>query len=125
MHVSTARAADTGGARGRVRSDENAMTAARSLDTAETGETITVGRILFDTLRSHCSQRGVREGARVRIRAGDAERLELETAGGRAVPCERRYARFIQVTTGQSTPLAAERAAEASGGERGDDGTGA
>ncbi len=83
------------------------MTAARSLDTAETGETITVRRILFDTLRSHCSERGVREGGRLRIRAGDGERLQLETAAGRAVTCERRYARFIQVTT--SAPPQARR----------------
>ncbi len=97
----------------------------RSLESVAAGETVTVRRILFDALRSHCSARGVREGARLRIRSGDRERLQLETAAGEAVPCERRYARFIQVTTGQSTPLAAERAAEASGGERGDDGTGA
>ncbi len=97
------------------------MTAARSLATTETGETVTVRRILFDTLRSHCSERGVREGARLRVRAGDAERVELETAGGRAVPCERRYARFIQVAT---SPGLREPGGTASGGESGDDGAG-
>ncbi len=95
---------------------------ARSLDGAEAGETVTVRRILFDTLRSHCSEWGVREGARVRVRAGDAERLQLETVGGRAVPCERRYARFIQVASappGGGDPVDVRR------GESGDDGAGA
>ncbi len=98
------------------------MTAARSLDTAQAGELVMVRRILFDTLRSHCSERGVREGARLRVRAGDAGRVELETTGGRAVPCERRYARFIQVA---SAPVVSGDMVEVTGGESGDDGAGA
>jgi len=90
---------------------------ARSLDSIEAGETITVRRILFETLRSHCSDQGVREGARLRIRGGDGDRLQLETAGGRAVPCERRYARFIQVARARN---AGSQAPDAIGGENGD-----
>ncbi len=95
------------------------MGATRSLDTAEAGEMITVRRILFDTLRSHCSARGVHEGARVRVGPGDAQRVQLQTAGGRAVPCERRYARFIQVTSvaaGESPTPAAAGEEDADGG---------
>ncbi len=71
----------------------------RSLENVGAGETVTVRRILFDTLRSHCRERGIDEGSLLSGRAADASRVVVETAAGRAVPCERRYARFIQITS--------------------------
>jgi len=71
----------------------------RSLENVGTGEAVTVRRILFDALRSHCHERGIDEGALLSGRAADASRVIVETAAGRTVPCERRYARFIQVMT--------------------------
>ncbi len=71
----------------------------RSLESVAAGETVTVRRILFDSLRSHCRERGIAEGAQLSGRAADAGQVIVETSAGRAVPCERRYARFIQVTT--------------------------
>ncbi len=96
------------------------MEATRSLDTAEAGETITVRRILFDGLRSHCLARGVHEGARLRVGLRDAQRVQLQMAGGRAVPCERQYARFIQVA---SAAAEESRANAAAGREDADGGT--
>ncbi len=58
-----------------------------------------VRRILFDTLRSHCHERGIDEGSLLSARAGDDAQVVVETSAGRPVPCERRYARFIQVTS--------------------------
>ncbi len=69
----------------------------RSLENVGAGETVTVRRILFDTLRSHCRELGIDEGSLVSGRAADASQVIVETAEGRAVPCERRFARFIQV----------------------------
>lgn len=97
------------------------MEATRSLDTAEAGETLTVRRILFDALRSHCSARGVHEGARLTVGPGDGERLQLRPVGGPPVPCERRYARFIQVASvvaSRALPLAAMRGEDGDGGAR-------
>ncbi len=71
----------------------------RSLENVGAGETVKVRRILFDTLRSHCRERGIEEGSLLSGRAGDAGQVVVETSGGRAVPCERRFARFIQVTS--------------------------
>lgn len=71
----------------------------RSLEKVGAGETVTVRRILFDALRVHCHERGIDEGSLLSGRAGDAGRVIVETSSGRAVPCERRYARFIQVTS--------------------------
>ncbi len=71
----------------------------RSLENVGAGEEVTVRRILFDTLRSHCRERGIEEGSHVSGRAADARQVIVETSGGQAVPCERRYARFIQVTS--------------------------
>ncbi len=70
---------------------------ARSLDHVAAGDTITVERILFDGVRGRCREHGVSEGARLSCRATDAERIVVETESGRAVPCERSLARFIEV----------------------------
>ncbi len=75
------------------------MEPARSLESLAAGEIATIRRILFDGLRSHCAERGLREGERVSGATGDAEAVVVQTAAG-AIPCERRYARFIQVTSG-------------------------
>ncbi len=71
----------------------------RSLENVVAGESVTVRRILFDALRSHCREQGIEEGSHLSGRAGDAGRVVVQTAAGREVPCERRYARFIQVTS--------------------------
>ena len=71
----------------------------RSLENVGAGETVTVRRILFDALRSHCRERGIEEGSLLSGRAADAGQVIVETPEGRAVPCERRFARFIQVTS--------------------------
>ena len=76
----------------------------RSLDSLAQGEAATVARILFDSLRSHCAERGIREGERVIGAASDPESVLVDTPSG-AVPCERRYARFVQVTAGNEYPV--------------------
>lgn len=75
------------------------MTADRSLDSLASGEIATIEQILFDALRQYCADRGIREGTRVNGATGDAECVVVETSDG-PIPCERRYARFIQVASG-------------------------
>ena len=70
----------------------------RSLASAGAGERVTVLRILFDSLRWHCAERGVAEGSQVRWQSQSAGVLEVEASSGRVVACESRFARFIQVT---------------------------
>ncbi len=69
----------------------------RSLDHVAAGDTVTVERILFDGVRGRCREHGVAEGARLSCRTADAEQIVVETETGRAVPCERSLARFIEV----------------------------
>lgn len=76
------------------------MSFARSLESLGEGEVATVERILFESLRSHCAQRGIREGQRVSGAAGEPGASVLVATTSGAVPCERRYARFVQVTAG-------------------------
>ena len=61
------------------------------------GERTRIERILFDVLREHCAQRGLHEGDAVRG-ASDGNALVLvQLPDGRRVPCERDWARFVQV----------------------------
>ena len=69
-----------------------------SLDLIAPGDTVTVDRILFDAIRGRCREQGVAEGTRLSCRTADRDRVVVETADGRAVPCERSLARFIAVT---------------------------
>jgi hypothetical protein len=61
------------------------------------GDSATVGAILFDALRPLCRDLGIDEGASVRLRAGTAGVLVLDTADGRTVSISREWARFIQL----------------------------
>jgi hypothetical protein len=61
------------------------------------GERIRVERILFETLRQHCSGRGVREGDVLTGGAAASRLVLLRTAAGRVVPCERDWARFVAI----------------------------
>ena len=85
----------------------------RSLENLAQGEVATVAQILFDSLRSHCAQRGIREGARVSGGTGSAESVLVETTSG-TVPCERRYARFVQVTAGSEEAVEGAHGADTS-----------
>jgi hypothetical protein len=71
----------------------------RSLAATRTGDVVLIKRILFGTLRSLCTDLGVREGDVVHCRAGSASHLLLDTPTGRTVPLDREWARFIQVST--------------------------
>ncbi|HEX7119446.1 MAG TPA: hypothetical protein VF212_11700 [Longimicrobiales bacterium] len=77
----------------------------RSLAATRTGDVVLIRRILFGTLRALCTDLGVREGDVVHCRAGTASHLLLDTVGGRTVPLDRDWARFIQVSaaTGYET----------------------
>ena len=58
----------------------------RSLAATRTGDVVLIKRILFGTLRSLCTDLGVREGDVVHCRAGSASHLLLDTPTGRTVP---------------------------------------
>ncbi len=77
-----------------------------SLDRVAAGDTVTVQRILFDGIRSRCRAVGVDEGTRLSCRTADRERVVIETEAGRAVPCERSLARFIEVARAEVRPRA-------------------
>ncbi len=83
---------------------------ARSLDSLHRGEIACVDHILFDAVRNHCAERGIREGARVSGASVDGENVLVETASG-PVPCERRYARFVQVRPAEN-PLGGAHGAD-------------
>lgn len=68
-----------------------------SLAATKTGDFVEIRRILFNTLRTHCSDLDIREGDVVRCRADTPSQLMLETRSGRTVALQRDYARFIQV----------------------------
>lgn len=68
-----------------------------SLAAARAGDSVVIRRILFSTLRSLCSELGIREGDMVHCRAGTSSHLLLRTGAGRTIPLERDWARFIQV----------------------------
>ena len=90
-----------------------------SLAELRPGERIRIEQILFEALREHCLRRGLHEGDAVsrvpELHEGDAVsrvpekrnagggardsggEVLLRTADGRLVPCERDWARFVQV----------------------------
>lgn len=74
-----------------------------SLAAASAGDSIVIRRILFSTLRSLCSELGIREGDVVQCRAGTSSHLLLRTGAGRTIPLERDWARFIQVVPAPAT----------------------
>ncbi len=86
----------------------------RTLESLAQGEVATIRQILFDGLRSHCAERGLREGQRVSAVAADVDSVVVDTASG-AIPCERRYARFIQVTPGSADPVEESDGADTAG----------
>jgi hypothetical protein len=69
----------------------------QSLAATQTGDVVVIQRILFEGLRSRCSELDIYEGDTVRCRAGTNSQLMLETQRGRTVALERDWARFIQV----------------------------
>ena len=74
-----------------------------SLAATKTGDLVQIRRILFNTLRTHCSALDIREGDVVRCRADSPSQLMLETRSGRTVALQRDYARFIQVADSRRT----------------------
>ncbi len=69
----------------------------QSLAATQTGDVVVIQRILFEGLRSRCSELDIYEGDTVRCRAGTNSQLMLDTQRGRTVALERDWARFIQV----------------------------
>lgn len=69
----------------------------QSLAATMTGDVVLIQRILFQALRTRCSELDIFEGDTVRCRAGTASQFMLETQRGRTVALERDWARFIQV----------------------------
>lgn len=53
--------------------------------------------ILFDGIRELCRDAGIAVGERIRCRSNDGPQLLLETAEGRLVSLDQRWARFVQV----------------------------
>ncbi len=74
-----------------------------SLAQIAAGETVTVERIVFDTIRERCRELGVAEGTRLSCRATDPGQVVLETEAGRAIPCARNLARFIEISGSSRT----------------------
>jgi FeoA-like protein len=71
--------------------------ATQSLAATKTGDVILIQRILFEGLRTRCSELDIFEGDTVRCRAGTPSHLMLQTQRGRTIALERDWARFIQV----------------------------
>jgi hypothetical protein len=77
----------------------------QSLAATQTGDVVVIQRILFEGLRSRCSELDIFEGETVRCRAGNNSQLMLETQRGRTVALERDWARFIQVARHDPSPI--------------------
>ena len=79
--------------------------AAHSLAEIAPDEVVTVHRILFECLESHCAELGVREGDRLSavgehpfsVVGGDIRALLFRTPDGQLVRCPPELARFIEV----------------------------
>lgn len=79
--------------------------AAHSLADVAPDEVVTVSRIFFECLESHCAELGVREGDRLSVvrqhplgvLRGDTPGLLFRTPDGRLVRCPPELARFIEV----------------------------
>lgn len=79
--------------------------ATHSLAEIAPDEVVTVSRILFECLESHCAELGVREGARlsvvgerpVSVVGGDTPAMLFRTPEGQLVRCPPELARFIEV----------------------------
>jgi hypothetical protein len=76
----------------------NGMEHATSLLDVAPGETVEVDLVLFDTLRAHCAELGVRQGCRLTRLGGDVSNISLRGEDGTVVDCPARLARFIEVT---------------------------
>jgi hypothetical protein len=71
----------------------------RSLATSAVGDQVRVELILFEGLRAHCAQIGIREGDRLRCCSVTPATLVFETSAGTLVALEQKWACFIQVGT--------------------------
>jgi hypothetical protein len=80
--------------------------APRSLASLRVGETAHVQYILFDSVRDHCAQAGVREGSRVIGRGAQGSDVTLETGAGNLVVLNGVLARFVHVGTLPGEPRA-------------------
>ncbi|HUF50702.1 MAG TPA: ferrous iron transport protein A [Longimicrobiales bacterium] len=74
-----------------------AVKVSRALATLEPGEGGTVEAIQYGALRALCSDLGIREGEKVRCRAGRGSMLVLDTQDGHTVSLARDWARHILV----------------------------
>jgi hypothetical protein len=63
------------------------------------GETVVVRRVLFDSLRAHCAERGIKAGDRITVVRSSESNLLLWEAGGRVVRCRPEVARFVEVAS--------------------------
>ncbi|MGH7461207.1 MAG: FeoA domain-containing protein [Longimicrobiales bacterium] len=79
--------------------------ATQSLAATQAGDVVLIQRILFEGLRTRCSELDIFEGETVRCRAGNASQLVLQTQRGRTVALDRDWARFIQVARESSVSV--------------------
>lgn len=79
--------------------------ATQSLAATQTGDVVLIQRILFEGLRTRCSELDIFEGETVRCRAGTSSQLVLQTQRGRTVALDRDWARFIQVARLSTAPI--------------------
>lgn len=68
-----------------------------SLADVPPGETVVVRRVLFESLRAHCAERGIQAGDRVTVLQGGESNLLVWQVGGRVVRCRPEVARFVEV----------------------------
>jgi hypothetical protein len=61
------------------------------------GETVVVRRVLFDGLRAHCAERGIKPGDRLTVLPGGESNVVLWEVDGRVVRCRPEVARFVEV----------------------------
>jgi hypothetical protein len=78
------------------------VAAARGLAALEPGETGEIDSFMFDSLRAYCREIGIREGERVRCRAGSGGVLILDTESGRTISLARDWARYIRIVPPRS-----------------------
>jgi hypothetical protein len=70
---------------------------ATSLASAAPGNAVRVRRILFDSLRAYCGQRGLRDGGPVTLLEADPTEVLLRHHDGTMIRCPAEYARFVEV----------------------------
>lgn len=68
----------------------------RTLADAVRGEVLEIGHIAFDGVRELCDELGLARGDVVLCRGAGTTILRLETAAGRTVDLERRWAMFVE-----------------------------